>query len=210
VYVRVEAGLRRDVSCWRDRGGSRRWGRRVQILGNRAAADAQMPRDFAPRPFLYPVEAVNFVDLIRGEHLRSPLYRRSGGRTRTMFFSRSGRTCGSRHKWLKDQELRGSQVVLFKIFVRGSQEPNLGAECFRSRAKLFFTRCCTRRLRSRCRWFSGSVRRRRSGCASNSSGNRDARPATSAGYRGPVMRKNLVHGLQSQNVTFVTRHLPIC
>jgi hypothetical protein len=29
----------------------------------------QIPRDFAQRPLLHPVKAMQFADLIRGEHL---------------------------------------------------------------------------------------------------------------------------------------------
>jgi hypothetical protein len=43
--------------------------RRFQILGNRAAADPHLPRDFAQGPFLHEVEAVKFADLIWREHL---------------------------------------------------------------------------------------------------------------------------------------------
>lgn len=43
---------------------------RVEILRQRAAADMQMPRDPAQGPLLHPVEAMQFADLIRGEHLR--------------------------------------------------------------------------------------------------------------------------------------------
>ena len=46
--------------------GRRRWGGRV--LGQGATADVQMAGDFAQRPLLGPVEAVNDVDLFRCEH----------------------------------------------------------------------------------------------------------------------------------------------
>jgi hypothetical protein len=47
-------------------GGRRRW--RIQILCYRAAADPQIARTRAQRPFLNPVQAMNLVDLIRCEH----------------------------------------------------------------------------------------------------------------------------------------------
>ncbi len=46
-------------------GGLRRC---IEVLGQRSAADVQMTRDLAQRPLLEPVQAMNFVDLIGGEH----------------------------------------------------------------------------------------------------------------------------------------------
>ena len=43
----------------------RRRRRRCQILGESTAANVQMTRDLAQRPFLDQVKAVNLVDLIR-------------------------------------------------------------------------------------------------------------------------------------------------
>ena len=54
--------------------GRWRWGR--QVLGQRAAANVQVTGDFAQRPLLGPVEAVNGADLFRCEHRQIRLYRR--------------------------------------------------------------------------------------------------------------------------------------
>jgi hypothetical protein len=47
------------------------WG--TQILRESAAADPQMLRDLTQRPFLHPVETMNFADLVRCEHRQTPL-----------------------------------------------------------------------------------------------------------------------------------------
>src|ERR1700730_5990367 len=44
-------------------------GRRLEILRNRAAADAQMARDLSLRPLLYPMKAMQFADLVPRKHL---------------------------------------------------------------------------------------------------------------------------------------------
>ena len=52
----------------------RPWRRRLQVLGQRAAADMQMPGDLARRPVLGPVQAMNGIDLVRGQHLSDARY----------------------------------------------------------------------------------------------------------------------------------------
>ena len=43
----------------------RGWGRRLQVLGHRAAAEVEMAGDLAQGPVVGPVQAMNSVDLFR-------------------------------------------------------------------------------------------------------------------------------------------------
>jgi hypothetical protein len=89
--------------------------RHIEIPGNRAPSDMQMAGDLAYRPLLDPVQAVHSADLIRRKHRQISLYGRTRRETRTLFFSRTGPGFGVTGNRLKNQELTGSQVVLFKI-----------------------------------------------------------------------------------------------
>jgi hypothetical protein len=65
------------------------------------------------------------------------LYRAVGGlKTRTMFFSRCAWSGRYTRKWLKNEQLRGSQVVPVKTARSGADEPNLGGRAFQIQSQV--------------------------------------------------------------------------
>ena len=134
-------GLKGSSLLARSRWAGRRR-RGVQVLGDGAAPDVQMTRDFAHRPFLDPVQAVNFVDLFRVSIGRSSFIRaerpRKPGRCSFQDSLQDRRTnCAE-----KSRLGRKPGCSLQDRAASGPTSQTSAAERFRSRATLFFTRRC--------------------------------------------------------------------
>ena len=106
------------------------------------------------RPVLGPVEPVQVVDLIGGQHRHLPLCSRSGGETRRMLFARRGEP-GRDGEVLQSPRSWAEAELLFARSPRaGPTSQTCAAECFRSRAEVLFARLHSCRFRSRgfCCW----------------------------------------------------------
>ena len=92
-----------------------------------AAASWLSTGDFAHRPVLGPVQAMNFVDLLGAQHgSEGWVYGQNRKNAIALFFSSTRRSLGPVAKLFEDKDLHESYVVLFKIGYPWPQHPNFG------------------------------------------------------------------------------------
>lgn len=79
-----------------------------EIFGDGSAPDVQMTGDFAHRPVLGPVQAMNFVDLLGAQHGSEVGYGQDRKNAIGLFFSSTRRSLSPVAKLLEDKDLHGS------------------------------------------------------------------------------------------------------